>query len=79
MPKYKRKVYFPMNKTEFIAKVAAKAGVEKKTAAALVDAALEVATDAMRNTNLSASLASAHCPLPTGRNAPVRIPRPGRR
>ena len=40
MPKYKRKVYFPMNKTEFIAKVAAKAGVEKKTAAALVDAAL---------------------------------------
>ena len=31
MPKYKRKVYFPMNKTEFIAKVAAKAGVEKKT------------------------------------------------
>ena len=48
MPKYKRKVYFPMNKTEFIAKVAAKAGVEKKTAAALVDAALEVATDAMK-------------------------------
>ena len=41
MPKYKRKVYFPMNKTEFIAKVAAKAGVEKKTAAA-------VATDAMK-------------------------------
>ena len=40
MPKYKRKVYFPMNKTEFIAKVAAKAGVEKKAAAALVDAAL---------------------------------------
>ena len=35
MPKYKRKVYFPMNKTEFIAKVAAKAGVEKKTAAAM--------------------------------------------
>ena len=67
MPKYKRKVYFPMNKTEFIAKVAAKAGVEKKTAAALVGAALEVATDAM------------NCPLPTGRNAPVRIPRPGRR
>ena len=48
MPKYKRKVSFPMNKTEFIAKVAAKAGVEKKTAAALVDAALEVATDAMK-------------------------------
>ena len=37
-----------MNKTEFIAKVAAKAGVEKKAAAALVDAALEVATDAMK-------------------------------
>lgn len=48
MPKYKRKVYFPMNKTEFIAKVAAKAGVEKKAAAALVDAALEVVTDAVK-------------------------------
>ena len=47
MPKYKRKVYFLMNKTEFIAKVAAKAGVEKK-AAALVDAALEVVTDAVK-------------------------------
>ena len=48
MPKYKRKVYFPMNKTEFIPKVAAKAGVEKKAAAALVDAALEVVTDAVK-------------------------------
>ena len=36
------------NKTEFIAKVAAKAGVEKKAAAALVDAALEVVTDAVK-------------------------------
>ena len=37
-----------MNKTEFIAKVAAKAEVEKKVAAALVDAALAVANDAMK-------------------------------
>ena len=70
MPKYKRKVYFPMNKTEFIAKVAAKAGVEKKTAAALVDAALEVATDAMKEHEPISigTLSVAHREERTGQN-----------